>query len=54
MNNATIRSLAELAKCLEDASLCTEKMSRHHDGLLDLAPQLLSLKLILDNNVEAL
>lgn len=52
MNNATMRNLSKLAKCLEDASLCIDQLPAI--GLITLQPQLLSLKLILDSNAEAL
>ena len=48
-----MRSLCRLAKCLEDASLCIGKLPADY-RLVALHPQLLSLKLILDSNAEAL
>lgn len=48
-----MRNLCRVAKCLEDASLCIGRLPADY-RLVALHPQLLSLKLILDNNAAAL
>ena len=53
MNDAAVSALRRLAKCLEDTSECL-------DGLLDIDgtdgihAQVMSLKLIIDHNREAI
>ena len=53
MGYETISTLKQLAKCLEDASCCIDRVADQRDAE-PLSAQLTSLRLILDRNRKAL
>jgi hypothetical protein len=53
MGEFTVSALSQLAKCLDDASHCIDSLRNERDTE-HLSAQLMSLKLILDHNCQAL